>query len=214
MSITDTNNHATATATFEFTSEQWKAEGEARLLIRALERKFGTLDEDTRALIYRLDTDTLLDCVERVGSAPSIAAVLSPQTQSIVEQIEIEEDIATVVDDNYPSVVRTKKGLALAGTRLMLYDLMDYRHQNWSTGRIQQWFRLTDQQVRDSFEFLSKYQFEVETEYRQVLNYAEEKHLYWREQQRNLVGTATVRKSGRTDFWATLRNKQLERAAE
>ncbi|GEM_PF-1715621 len=209
MSITD--NH---TITSEFTSEQWKAEGEARLLIRALERKFGTLDEDTKTFIYRLDTDTLLDCVERVGSAPSITAVLSPQTQSIVERTEIEEDIATVVDDNYPAVVRTKKGLALAGTRLMLYDLMDYRRQNWSTDRIQQWFRLTDQQVRDSFEFLSKYQFEVETEYRQVLNYAEEKRLYWREQPRNLVGTATVRKSGRTDFWATLRNKQLERAAE
>jgi len=209
MSITD--NH---TITSEFTSEQWKAEGEARLLIRALERKFGTLDEDTSTLIYRLDTDTLLDCVERVGSAPSIIAVLSPLTQSTVERIELEEDLATVVDDDYPSVVRTKKGLALAGTRLMLYDIMDYLRQNWSKGRTQQWFRLTDQQVRDLFEFLQKYQFEVETEYRQVLNYAEEKRLYWREQQRNLVGTATVRKSDSKDFWATLRNKQLERAIE
>jgi uncharacterized protein (DUF433 family) len=198
------------------TPEQWKAEGEARLLIRSLERKFGKLEEEPRTIIYRLDADTLLDCVERLAMAQSVAEVL-PQADLSTSQplpVEIEEtdSYSTVTNTAHPTVVRTTKGLSIAGTRLTIYDIMDYITQNWSSGRIQHWFRLSDKQINDIMEYLDQNRFDVETEYRQVLEYAEEKRYYWREHQQRLSTTSP--QSDRTEFWATLRKRQLERSAE
>jgi len=60
-------------------AEGWaegRAQGEARLLIRSLERKFGSLDNETWAAIYRLDENSLLDCIERLATAQTVDEVL------------------------------------------------------------------------------------------------------------------------------------------
>lgn len=198
------------------TPEQWKAEGEARLLIRSLERKFGRLEKDTQAIIYRLDADTLLDCVERLAMAQSVTEVLPKADLSTSQPLPVEiaetDSFSTVTSSSQPTVVRTTKGLSIAGTRLTIYDIMDYITQNWSSGRIQHWFRLSDKQINDIMEYLDQNRFDVETEYRQVLEYAEEQRYYWQEQQQRLSTISP--KMGRTEFWTTLRKRQLERRAE
>jgi uncharacterized protein (DUF433 family) len=196
------------------TPEQWKAEGEARLLIRSLERKFGKLEEEPRAIIYHLDADTLLDCVERLAMAQSVAEVLPKTDSSQPLPVEIEENdsLFTVTSFSQPTVVRTTKGLSIAGSRLTIYDIMDYITQNWSSGRIQHWFRLSDKQINDIMEYLDQNRFEVEAEYRQVLDYTEEKRYYWREHQQRLSTTSL--KPERTEFRAILRKRQLERRTE
>ena len=46
-----------------------------------------------------------------------------------------------------PMVVRNKRGLSINGTRITLYDLMDYLHAGLSPEEIQEWLPLTEQEV-------------------------------------------------------------------
>lgn len=57
-------------------TEDWKQQGEATLLQRLLERKFGPLDEATRMRLAGADPGTLLVWGERRLEAKSLAAVL------------------------------------------------------------------------------------------------------------------------------------------
>jgi uncharacterized protein (DUF433 family) len=195
-------------------TEHWQIQGEARLLIRSLERKFGTLDEHTRTTIYHLDSDTLLDCVERLATAHSVADVL-PYTNTtsppVIENLPVTPLANTEQETELPTVFRTDKGLTIAGTRLTLYDILDYLKQQWSPTRIQQWFRLNDTQIADIMEYIHQQRWEVEAEYREVLEYTETKQQYWMGQNRSLRERQPTPSKGRTEFWTTLRKRQLER---
>lgn len=195
-------------------TEHWQIQGEARLLIRSLERKFGTLDEHTRTTIYHLDSDTLLDCVERLATAHSVADVL-PYADStstpVIENRSVTSLEKTELETELPTVFRTDKGLTIAGTRLTLYDILDYLRQQWSPARIQQWFRLNDTQIADIMEYIDQQRWEVEAEYREVLEYTETKQQYWMGQNRSLRERQPTSSKGRAEFWATLRKRQLER---
>lgn len=197
-------------------TEHWQIQGEARLLIRSLERKFGTLDEHTRTTIYHLDSDTLLDCVERLATAHSVADVLpstnitsTPVSSPVIENLPVT--CFSEPEPELPTVFRTDKGLTIAGTRLTLYDILDYLRQQWSPARIQQWFRLNDTQIADIMEYIDQQRWEVEAEYREVLEYTETKQQYWMGQNRSLRERQPTSSKGRAEFWATLRKRQLER---
>ena len=58
-------------------AEKWIEEGEAALLIRLLERKFGPLAPEHRARIDAADAETLLVWGERILTAETIEAVLA-----------------------------------------------------------------------------------------------------------------------------------------
>ncbi len=47
------------------------------------------------------------------------------------------------------TVVRTDRGLSIAGSRITLYDVMDYITAGWPTRLIQNWLDLTDIQMAD-----------------------------------------------------------------
>lgn len=73
--------------------QQWYAEreqvgrqkgmqqGEARILIRQLTRRFGALSAEYLAKIQQADADTLLDWSERLLDAQSLAAVFGDAEQ-------------------------------------------------------------------------------------------------------------------------------------
>ena len=44
-----------------------------------------------------------------------------------------------------PTVVRTDRGLSIAGTRITLYSIMDYVKADWPPKLIRDRFNLTDQ---------------------------------------------------------------------
>ncbi len=83
-----------------------------------------------------------------------------------------------------PTVVRSSRGLSIAGTRLTLYHIMDYLKADWPTYLIQQWLDLTDKQITDVMDYINTHQDEVEAEYQQVLQLAEESRQYWAEHNR------------------------------
>src|SRR5919205_480294 len=71
------------------------------------------------------------------------------------------------------TVVRTSRGLSIAGTRITLYALLDYLHADWPPKLVQDWFDLTDKQMDDVLTYLAEHGDEVEREYQQVLQQAE-----------------------------------------
>lgn len=76
-------------------------------------------------------------------------------------------------------VTRTSRGLSIAGTRITLYDVMDYLKADWPPKLIQQWLNLTDQQITDVMGYIEKNRAEVEAEYQLVLQQTEEIRQYW-----------------------------------
>ena len=77
------------------------------------------------------------------------------------------------------TVVRTDRGLSIAGTRITLYDVMDYITADWPPGLIQHWLDLTDTQMADVMDYIEHHRAEVEAEYQLVLQRAEETRQYW-----------------------------------
>jgi uncharacterized protein (DUF433 family) len=78
-----------------------------------------------------------------------------------------------------PTVIRTSRGLSIAGRRLTLYSIMDYLQAGWPPHLIRDEFNLTDKQITDVMEYIETHRDEVEKEYQAVLQQAEENRQYW-----------------------------------
>jgi uncharacterized protein (DUF433 family) len=107
---------------------------------------------------------------------------------------------------NTPStVVRTSRGLSIAGTRITLYALLDYLHADWPPKLIQEWFSLTDSQMADVLAYIAAHREEVEQEYQEVVRQAEEVRRYW--EQRNRDRLSQIPTTPLTPDQAALRAK-------
>jgi uncharacterized protein (DUF433 family) len=78
-----------------------------------------------------------------------------------------------------PTVIRTSRGLTVAGTRITLYTILDYLHAEWPPKLIQQWLDLSEQQMTDVLDYLAEHREEVEREYAEVIQQAESLRHYW-----------------------------------
>ena len=86
-----------------------------------------------------------------------------------------------------PTVVRrSDRGLSIAGTRITLYQIMDYIKAGYPPKYIRDVHDLTDKQIADVYEYIEKHREEFEAEYQQVLKEAEETERYWRERNREI----------------------------
>jgi uncharacterized protein (DUF433 family) len=77
------------------------------------------------------------------------------------------------------TVIRTSRGLSIAGTRITLYSIVDYLRAGWPPHLIRDEFNLTDSQISDVVEYIETHHDEVEREYQTVLQQAEENRQYW-----------------------------------
>lgn len=84
-----------------------------------------------------------------------------------------------------PTVIRTSRGLSIAGTRITLYSIMDYLHAGWPPHLIREEFNLTDKQMTDVMGYIAAHHDEVEAEYQEVLQQAEENRQYWEARNRD-----------------------------
>jgi uncharacterized protein (DUF433 family) len=82
------------------------------------------------------------------------------------------------------TVVRNEFGLSISGTRLTLYDIMDYVMANWPEKLIKDLFNLSDQEIADVMSYIEDNWDEVKAEYLEVLEYAAEERHYWEERNR------------------------------
>ena len=84
-------------------------------------------------------------------------------------------------------IVRTERGLTLAGTRITLYDIMTYLKADWPPQLIQQWLNLTAIQMADALAYITAHHDAVEAEYQTVVQHAEANRRYWEERNRERV---------------------------
>ena len=93
----------------------------------------------------------------------------------------------TMADSGQIAIIRTERGLMIAGTRITLYDVMDYVQAKYPSKFIQGLFDLTQEQINSALTYIEAHRAEVEIEYQQVLKEAEELRQYYEEQNRERV---------------------------
>jgi len=84
-------------------------------------------------------------------------------------------------------IIRTERGLTIAGTRITLYDVMDYVVGQYPPTFIQGLFELTEEQLNAALSYIEAHRPEVEAEYQQVIEENEELRRYYEEQNRERV---------------------------
>jgi len=94
---------------------------------------------------------------------------------------------------DHATVVRTGRGLSIAGTRITLYNILDYIHAGWPAKLIRDRLNLTDQQITDALEYIAAHHAEVEAEYQQVRHEAEEIRQYWEERYHERLAAIAAR---------------------
>lgn len=77
------------------------------------------------------------------------------------------------------AIIRTERGLTIAGTRITLYDLMDYLKAQYPPKLIRDMFDLSDEQIVAALSYVETYRAEVELEYQEIIRTAEETRQYW-----------------------------------
>ena len=80
-----------------------------------------------------------------------------------------------------PTVIRTSRGLSIAGTRITLYQIMDYVKANEPPEVIRDHFRLTIRQTEDVLNYIKIYYDEVQKEYLKIVTQSEKNRQYWYE---------------------------------
>jgi len=106
-----------------------------------------------------------------------------PAQEQVVEHLR--DYIADLADERQPAVVRTERGLSIAGTRITLYDVMDYLTANWPPELVRDWLNLTDSQIAEVMDYIARNRAEVEAEYQLVLQQTEEIRQYWEARNRD-----------------------------
>ncbi len=121
----------------------------------------------------------------------------------------------TSVSNKQP-IIRTERGLTIAGTRITLYDVMDHLATGRAPKLILNWLPLTEAQLDAALSYIETNRAEVEAEYQEVLKTAEKIRQYWEERNRKHFAriTATLPKPGQEALWAKLQAQKARHAAE
>jgi uncharacterized protein (DUF433 family) len=85
----------------------------------------------------------------------------------------------TLVSTRPVEIIRTERGLTIEGTRITLYDVMDYVTSNYPSKFIRAMLDLTDEQIRSALSYIEKNRGEVDAEYQLVLKESEELQQYY-----------------------------------
>jgi len=118
-----------------------------------------------------------------------------------------------VASNGKATIVRTERGLAITGTRITLYDVMDYVTAQYPPKFIQGLFDLTEEQINAALAYIETNRVEVEAEYQQVLKEAEELRQYYEEKNRELIARIAAQppKPGTEAAWEKLRAAKAKR---
>lgn len=90
----------------------------------------------------------------------------------------------TLASGRQATIIRTERGLTISGTRITLYDVMDYLKAQYPSKLIREKLGLNDEQIRLALEYIDIHRAEVEAEYQECLKTAAEIRQYWEERNR------------------------------
>lgn len=118
----------------------------------------------------------------------------------------------TLASNGQATIIRTERGLTIAGTRITLYDVMDYVTEQYPPKFIRAMLNLTDEQVDVALAYVDTHRAEVEAEYQLVLKETEELRQYYEEQNRNRIAQIAAKspKPGTELIWAKLQAERTK----
>ena len=122
----------------------------------------------------------------------------------------------TPTSNGQSGIIRTERGLTIAGTRITLYDVMDFLKAQYPPKLIRDKFNLTNEQIDAALSYIEVNRSQVEAEYQEVLVTREEIRQYWEERNReHFARIATMpRKPGQEILWAKLEEQKAKRVSE
>jgi len=122
----------------------------------------------------------------------------------------------TLTSNGHAAIIRTERGLTISGTRITLYDVMDYVTAHYPPKFIRSLFDLTEDQINDALSYIEANRPEVEAEYQFVLKQSEEARQYWEERNREHVArvSAMPPKPDREALWAKLQEQKARHELE
>ncbi len=91
----------------------------------------------------------------------------------------------TSTSQEKPTIVRTERGMTIAGTRITLYDVMDYLKAEYPPKLIREKLGLNDEQIGSALAYIETHHAEVEAEYQECLQTAAEIRQFWEEKNRS-----------------------------
>lgn len=104
-------------------------------------------------------------------------------------------------------IVRTERGLTIQGTRITLYDVIDYLTAGYDNKTIRRMLSLTQAQWDAAQTYIAAHHTDIIGEYHQVLEQAEKNRQYWETRnQRRLA----YREPVRSDHEMTVADKKLQ----
>lgn len=114
------------------------------------------------------------------------------------------------------AIIRTERGLTIAGTRITLYDVMDYLTAQYPPKYIQGLFELTKEQINAALAYIEANRPTVEAEYQTVLKEAEELQQYYEQQNRELIARIAAKspKPGTEAAWEKLQAIKAHRESK
>jgi uncharacterized protein (DUF433 family) len=68
-----------------------------------------------------------------------------------------------------PEIINRGRGPEIAGTRITVYDIMDYYTQGWHHTRIAAWLRLSSAEVQAAIRYIEEHREEVTANYQKIL---------------------------------------------
>lgn len=122
----------------------------------------------------------------------------------------------TPISDKQATIIRTERGLTISGTRLTLYDVMDFLKAEYSPKLIRNKFNLTDDQINAAMSYIEANRAQIETEYQQVLQTRTEIRSYWENRNRERFDRIAMmpRKPGQEALWTKLEEQKVRRVAQ
>ena len=113
----------------------------------------------------------------------------------------------TSISNEQTAIIRTERGLSIAGTRITIYDIMDYVTAQYPPKFIRGLFDLTEAQINGALAYIEVNRADVEAEYQIVLKEAEELRLYYEEKNRDLIARIAAQppRPGTEAVWEKLR---------
>ena len=143
-----------------------------------------------------------------ISLEPDLEALLHKKAAAQGQDLNklVAELITHALHHESVSIIRTERGLTIQGTRITLYDVMDYLTAGYSHEHIRNMLRLTPAQWSAAQAYIEQHHTKVIGEYHQVLEQAEESRQYWENHNRELLTLTTVK----PDHEMTMAHKKLQ----
>jgi uncharacterized protein (DUF433 family) len=116
---------------------------------------------------------------------------------------------------SHQPITRTERGLTISGTRITIYDVMDYANSQYPAKFISSVLNLTETQINDALTYIETNRSEVDAEYQIVFQQAEASQQYWAERNKEHITQIVVTsKQGKEALWTKLQAQKAQHSQE